>query len=126
MGKITSRGRRLVPASGCAGEAAQPPRHEHPRFSANSRRATRSGIHTMSRNAKSRYSARNLIVFLFFLGLLILLATRAVYLQVFNSNYLQEQGNARHMRLVKDNAHRGMILDHNGAPLAVSTPVDSV
>ena len=80
----------------------------------------------MSRSAKSRYSARNLIVFLFFLGLLILLATRAVYLQVFNSNYLQEQGNARHMRLVKDNAHRGMILDHNGAPLAVSTPVDSV
>jgi len=80
----------------------------------------------MSRSAMSRYPARNLIVFLFFLGLLILLAARAVYLQVFNSSFLQEQGNARHMRLVKDNAHRGMILDHNGAPLAVSTPVDSV
>jgi cell division protein FtsI (penicillin-binding protein 3) len=80
----------------------------------------------MSRSVKGRNSVRNLIVFLFFLGLLILLAVRAVYLQVFNSNFLQEQGNARHMRLVKDNAHRGMILDHNGAPLAVSTPVDSV
>jgi cell division protein FtsI (penicillin-binding protein 3) len=51
---------------------------------------------------------------------------RAVYLQVWHSGYLQEQGNARHLRVVEDVSHRGMILDRNGEPLAISTPVDSV
>jgi cell division protein FtsI (penicillin-binding protein 3) len=55
-----------------------------------------------------------------------LLAARAVYLQVWHSGYLQEQGNARHLRIVEDVSHRGMILDRNGEPLAISTPVDSV
>ncbi len=80
----------------------------------------------MSRHGKTRYPVRNLIVQSFFLCGLVLLAVRAAYLQVFNSDFLQNQGNARHSRLVKDNSHRGMILDRNGAPLAVSTPVDSV
>ncbi len=55
-----------------------------------------------------------------------LLAVRAVYLQIWQSDYLQEQGNARHLRVVEDVSHRGMILDRNGEPLAISTPVDSV
>jgi cell division protein FtsI (penicillin-binding protein 3) len=55
-----------------------------------------------------------------------LLAVRAVYLQVMHADYLQSQGNQRYSRLVKDNSHRGMILDRAGSPLAVSTPVDSV
>jgi cell division protein FtsI (penicillin-binding protein 3) len=54
------------------------------------------------------------------------LGARAVYLQILNADFLQSQGNARHSRVVKDNSHRGMILDRYGAPLAVSTPVDSV
>lgn len=54
------------------------------------------------------------------------LAMRAVYLQVLDSDYLQRQGDARYLRIVTDNAHRGMILDRNGEPLAVSTPVESV
>lgn len=54
------------------------------------------------------------------------LAARAVYLQVFAADYLQEQGNSRHLRVAADSAHRGMILDRNGEPLAISTPVDSV
>jgi len=57
-----------------------------------------------------------------FAGLLL----RAFYLQVYNAEYLQEQGNARHLRTVDVAASRGMILDRNGEPLAVSTPVDSV
>lgn len=60
------------------------------------------------------------------LGALTLLAVRSVYLQVISADYLKNQGNARHSRVIKDNSHRGMILDRNGAPLAVSTPVDSV
>ncbi len=80
----------------------------------------------MSRRAKTRHPVRNAIVMLFFLSGLVLLSARAVYLQVFNSDFLQSQGNQRHSRLVKDNSHRGMILDRHGSPLAVSTPVDSV
>jgi cell division protein FtsI (penicillin-binding protein 3) len=56
----------------------------------------------------------------------IALGARAVYLQVLSAEFLQGQGNARHSRVVKDNSHRGMILDRHGSPLAVSTPVDSV
>lgn len=80
----------------------------------------------MSRSANTRYPVRNAIVLLCFLAGLVLLAARAVYLQALNYDFLQSQGNARHSRLVKDNSHRGMILDRNGSPLAVSTPVDSV
>jgi len=54
------------------------------------------------------------------------LGVRAAYLQVVSADYLQTQGQARHTRIVKDNSHRGMILDRNGVPLAISTPVDSV
>ncbi len=54
------------------------------------------------------------------------LCVRAVYLQVLEAEYLQQQGALRYARIVKDNTHRGMILDRTGAPLAVSTPVDSV
>jgi cell division protein FtsI (penicillin-binding protein 3) len=55
-----------------------------------------------------------------------LLAVRAIYLQVLSANYLQRQGDARYLRTVTDNAHRGMIIDRNGEPLAISTPVESV
>ncbi|MBU6469711.1 MAG: penicillin-binding protein 2 [Gammaproteobacteria bacterium] len=51
---------------------------------------------------------------------------RAVYLQVFDEQFLQAQGKERHLRVVQLPAHRGMILDRNGQPLAVSTPVDSI
>lgn len=56
----------------------------------------------------------------------LLLAARALDLQVFNKTFLQGQGEARHLRVVSIAAHRGMITDRNGEPLAVSTPVDSV
>jgi cell division protein FtsI (penicillin-binding protein 3) len=80
-------------------------------------------------NAKSRtpyHPVRTWLVLVLLLGALGMLAARAVYLQVWHSDYLQSQGSQRHLRLLKDNSHRGMILDRNGAPLAVSTPVDSV
>lgn len=54
------------------------------------------------------------------------LATRAAWLQIFHADYLQRQGNSRYLRVVKDVQPRGMILDRNGEPLAVSTPVDSI
>ena len=54
------------------------------------------------------------------------LVLRAVDLQVLKRGFLQGQADARHLRTVSIPAHRGMILDRNGEPLAVSTPVDSV
>ncbi|HEX2667971.1 MAG TPA: penicillin-binding transpeptidase domain-containing protein [Gammaproteobacteria bacterium] len=51
---------------------------------------------------------------------------RAVYLQVLDKQFLLDQGAERHLRTLQMPAHRGMILDRNGEPLAVSTPVDSL
>jgi cell division protein FtsI (penicillin-binding protein 3) len=54
------------------------------------------------------------------------LVARAVYLQVIDQDFLAKQGDARILREAKLSANRGMILDRNGEPLAVSTPVDTV
>jgi cell division protein FtsI (penicillin-binding protein 3) len=54
------------------------------------------------------------------------LLARGLYLQYINQDFLERQGNARILRDVKLSANRGMVLDRNGEPLAVSTPVDTV
>jgi cell division protein FtsI (penicillin-binding protein 3) len=54
------------------------------------------------------------------------LVWRAVSLQVLDKDFLQGQGQARYLRIVSLPAHRGMILDRQHEPLAVSTPVESV
>jgi len=54
------------------------------------------------------------------------LVARAVYLQVIDQDFLERQGDARILRVTKLSANRGMILDRNGEPLAVSTPVDTI
>jgi cell division protein FtsI (penicillin-binding protein 3) len=54
------------------------------------------------------------------------LLVRAVQLQWVDHGFLVSQGDARFQRVVTVPAHRGMILDRNEQPLAVSTPVDSV
>ncbi|OFZ66987.1 MAG: cell division protein [Betaproteobacteria bacterium RBG_16_56_24] len=51
---------------------------------------------------------------------------RAVYLQGIHNDFLQKKGNERYSRVIEVSAHRGMITDRNGEPLAVSTPVESV
>lgn len=81
----------------------------------------------MTRPATSiRYPIRYWLVLTVLLTGVVVLALRAAYLQVVRSDYLQSQGNVRYLRVIKDNSHRGMILDRNGVPLAISTPVDSV
>ena len=59
------------------------------------------------------------------LGMLVL-AGRAVNLQVVDRQYLQHEGHIRHDGLVSVPAHRGRLLDRNGESLAISTPVKSV
>lgn len=51
---------------------------------------------------------------------------RGVYLQGIRNDFLQKQGDARYGRVIEVSAHRGMLTDRNGEPLAVSTPVESV
>ena len=55
-----------------------------------------------------------------------LLLWRALDLQVLNNDFLQDQGDARYLRVIQIAANRGMIADRNGEPLAISTPVESV
>jgi len=74
----------------------------------------------------SGFPGRAAVVLAFLFGSMALLAARALWLQVVTSDYLQEQGNARHLRVIQDNSHRGMIFDRHGEPLAISTPVESV
>jgi cell division protein FtsI (penicillin-binding protein 3) len=66
----------------------------------------------------------------FIIALLILcllgLLWRLVDLTIIKRAFLQGQGDARTLRTVTVPAYRGMILDRNGEPLAISTPVDSV
>jgi cell division protein FtsI (penicillin-binding protein 3) len=54
------------------------------------------------------------------------LVARAVDLQVLDDGFLEGQGDARSTRVAKLSANRGSLLDRNGEPLAVSTPVDTV
>jgi cell division protein FtsI (penicillin-binding protein 3) len=63
---------------------------------------------------------------LVFLLCSIALVARAVNLQIVDTEFLQGQGAARYLREVSVPTRRGNILDRNGEPLAVSTPVDSV
>jgi len=53
------------------------------------------------------------------------LGVRMVYLNVTERAFLQEQGDARSLRVETLPANRGIIFDRNGEPLAVSTPVVS-
>ena len=53
-------------------------------------------------------------------------SARALYLQGLHNDFLQQKGESRYARVLELPAHRGMITDRNGEPLAVSTPVESV
>ena len=56
----------------------------------------------------------------------LVLVARAVDLQVVRRDFLRGQGDVRHVRTVPVPAHRGMLVDRNGEPLAISTPVWSI
>ncbi|MCB1632853.1 MAG: penicillin-binding protein 2, partial [Pseudomonadales bacterium] len=81
----------------------------------------------MSKRQAPKFSAlRSHIV----MGLVVVVASglvwRAVDLQLLTRDFLQDHGDARHLREVEIPAHRTMIADRNGEPLAISTIVKSV
>ena len=83
------------------------------------------GAETKQQTAR-RFTGRVSLVIAFFVLAAVSLIARAVHLQVFNKDFLNQQADTRHLRTEKISAHRGSILDRNGDPLAISTPVDSV
>ena len=80
---------------------------------------------TTRRVSKSRSFRRSLVMSAL-LGAAGLLVWRAAELTLAHKDFLQDQGDARYLRVMSAPAHRGMILDRNGEPLAISTPVNSV
>lgn len=80
----------------------------------------------MDRNPSKSYVGRRWLLTGMFVVASILLLSRAVNLQIFSADFLRQHGDARSVREVSIAAHRGMIADRNGEPLAISTPVSSV
>lgn len=74
----------------------------------------------------SRSGGRRAVVLAFFGLLGLLLWGRAFQLQILDAGFYQRQGDVRQIRTLPLAAHRGMLLDRNGEPLAVSSPIDSI
>ena len=79
---------------------------------------------TRTRSRRDLKLRRRLVVtgFLLAAGALV---GRAVELQLHESEFLQGHGDARYLRTDQIHANRGMVLDRNGEPLAISTPTQS-
>ena len=56
----------------------------------------------------------------------VLLAARAAYVQIFNNDFFQHQGEVRYQRTLELPANRGRILDRNGLILASDMPAPSI
>lgn len=82
----------------------------------------------MARSA-SRYGAafRQRIVLGFLTVCALALVGRLAYLQLGKTaKFLEEQGENRFLRIHQEDALRGMIMDREGEPLAISTPVSAL
>lgn len=69
---------------------------------------------------------RSRLLVIALLGCLAVLAARALFLQGLYYDFLQRKGESRYSRAIEISATRGMIVDRNNEPLAISTPVESV
>ena len=72
------------------------------------------------------YPWRFRLVIVLLLGMVAVICWRIVDLHVFDHDFLKAHGDARSVRHIPIPAHRGLITDRNGEPLAVSTPVTTV
>ena len=71
---------------------------------------------------KGRYRAVQFLILL----AMVVVTGRVAVLHVFNRPFLQNEGDKRTVREERIPAHRGLILDRNGSPLAVSTAVVTI
>lgn len=69
---------------------------------------------------------RSVFMMVFVFILLGLLIGRAIYIQVINSEFLQERGNERFMRHIEIPSFRGKVLDRNGNILAITNMTKNI
>lgn len=74
----------------------------------------------------TKYQWRLMIMVFILMIIAFGLIGRLINLTVINRQFLRNQGNARTVRTLNIPAHRGMILDRQGVPLAISTPVEAI
>jgi len=72
------------------------------------------------------FTGRRWFVLCLFLIASVGLVFRIVQLQLLDKDFLQDRGDARYLRTVSIPAHRGVIEDRNGEPLAISTPISTI
>jgi cell division protein FtsI (penicillin-binding protein 3) len=82
------------------------------------------GANPLLRIDLQRWRMRVVMILLF--GGFAALTARATYLQTWQNDFLNKEGGKRVNRVVEIPAHRGMITDRRGEPLAISTPVESI
>jgi len=80
--------------------------------------------HTMLHLDLQRWRMRLTLALLF--GGFAALSVRAVYLQAWHNDFLNEEGDKRIQRVAPIPAYRGVISDRRGEPVAVSTPVETI
>jgi cell division protein FtsI (penicillin-binding protein 3) len=78
------------------------------------------------KTASPIFQGRRFLLMLALLTLIGVLLLRAIWLEVYQRDWLQEQADKRQTSVVKIPASRGMIVDRNGDPLAISSPVESL
>jgi cell division protein FtsI (penicillin-binding protein 3) len=76
--------------------------------------------------AKPLMPWRRVTVLVLFGAAAVILLGRALDMQVLHSAFFEREGDARQLRTVSVPVHRGDIVDRNGEPFAVSTPVSSI
>nr|CAA6830229.1 MAG: Cell division protein FtsI [Peptidoglycan synthetase] (EC [uncultured Thiotrichaceae bacterium] len=72
------------------------------------------------------FQGRRFFLMLALICVIGVLMLRAVWLEVYQQEMLQEKADNRQTRVVSVPAYRGMITDRNGEPMAVSSPVESL
>ena len=77
----------------------------------------------MKRTEKGLMQSRFAFLLSLIAVMLLGLFSRSFYLQYLESDFLNSEGDKKHIKLKTIPANRGNIYDRNGAPLAVSIPV---
>ncbi|APD41046.1 peptidoglycan D,D-transpeptidase FtsI family protein [Francisella orientalis] len=73
-----------------------------------------------------RPKLRHLVVILLLLSSFIVLFAKLIYMETVQYPKLKQEGDNRSDRSIDIKSYRGIILDRNGNPLAISTPVDTI
>jgi len=72
------------------------------------------------------YRARRVFIYVLIVLCFMAVVGKALEQQIFEKDFLQDEGAKRHLTTVRVPAHRGRILDRRGESLAVSAPVSSI